>query len=91
MDWLSRLDRRLFDNKPVVVLSTSPGKGGGKRALKITETFLGYFAGNIIGTFSLSSFNSNFDEGIENEGLLQELHELLYKLESFETIENIVA
>lgn len=80
MDWISRLDRKLFHGKPVLLLSTSPGKSGGRRGLKILELFMGYFAGSVAGTFSLPNFNENFDavsNQIEDEIKNSELIKLL--------------
>ena len=80
MDWISRLERQVFNGKPVLLLSTSPGKSGGKRGLKILELFIGYFAGNVAGTFGLPMFNDNFDTGnnqIKDETKRNELIELL--------------
>ena len=87
MDWLSRLDRSFFDNKPILLLSTSPGRGGGRRAIQNLEIFLGYFTGNVIGTFSLPSFSTNFNNGITDDSLLNELKELVNKLELNELLE----
>ena len=85
MDWLSRLDRKLFHGKPILLLSTSPGKSGGSRGLKILELFIGYFAGSVAGTFSLPNFNENFDtvsNQIKDKTKNTELTELL---EAFDT------
>ncbi len=85
MDWLSRIDRKFFDDKPILLLSSSPGKGGGKRAIQNLETLLGYFAGNVIGKFSLPSFNKNFNTTeniLTNNELSEELKNLVEALEN---------
>ncbi len=84
IDWLSRIDRKFFEGKPVLLLSTSPGKGGGKRALANLETLVGYFDADIVGRFAFPSFNENFDSEqnkVTNDELLVELKTKLEILE----------
>ena len=63
LDWLSRVDRNFLDNTKVLLMSTSPGKGGGRSSLGIIEKMFTYFGAEILATFSMPSFNSNFDSG----------------------------
>lgn len=63
LDWLSRYNRNFLEDKKVIILSTSPGKGGGNSALKITEKTLPYFKANVIATLSIGSFYDNFKDG----------------------------
>ncbi|MFS4455642.1 NADPH-dependent FMN reductase [Maribacter sp. 2304DJ31-5] len=67
IDWLSRMERKFIEGKKVLLMSTSPGKRGGKSALEITEKMLSRFGATITGTFSLSAFYDNFDV---NKGIL---------------------
>ncbi|MFP9113219.1 NADPH-dependent FMN reductase [Flavobacterium sp. RHBU_3] len=60
-DWASRQKKLVFDNKPMLLMSTSPGKMGGKNALEAAQISLKWYGGNIKATFSLPSFNENFD------------------------------
>ncbi len=60
-DWASRQDKVVFGNTPMLLLSTSPGRGGGKNAIEAAKISLPKYGGNIITTFSLPSFNENFD------------------------------
>jgi NAD(P)H-dependent FMN reductase len=60
-DWASRQKKLVFDNKPVLLLSTSPGKHGGANALQAAQISLKWYGGDIRATFSLPSFNENFD------------------------------
>lgn len=65
-DWMSRIEAKLFQGKKMLLLATSPGGRGASSALAIaTERFPRHDA-NILATFSLPSFNDNFDyeEGI---------------------------
>ncbi len=53
LDWVSRRGEdeqspcEVFSNKPVWVISTSPGKGGGARAQKFLATQLEYLGANV--------------------------------------------
>lgn len=60
-DWLSRLDIKFLDGKKVLLMSASPGKRGGLSSLELTKKSLPRFGAEIISTFSLPSFNGNFD------------------------------
>lgn len=44
-------------------MSTSPGGRGGVSSLEATEKILPKFKGEIVSTFSLSSFPENFSDG----------------------------
>ena len=60
-DWASRQKKLVYDNKPLLLMSTSPGKHGGKNALEASKISLAWYGGNIRATFSLPSFAENFD------------------------------
>ena len=36
-DWMSRIGRNVYRDKPIVMLATSPGPGGGNTVLKLAE------------------------------------------------------
>lgn len=61
IDWLSRLERTFIAEKKVFLLSTSPGKRGGIGAHKVANAILSRFGAKVIASFSLPSFNDNFD------------------------------
>jgi len=71
IDWLSRLERNFLEDTKILLMSTSGGKRGGIGSLEVTEKLLPRFGAEIILTFSLPSFNDNFDskEGISNNDL----------------------
>lgn len=58
LDWISRCDDNyhVFENKPVLLLGTSPSPDGAKRSLSHAETIISTLAGNITHTFSLPLF-----------------------------------
>ena len=63
IDWLSRREKNIFDRKPVFLMSTSPGGGGGATNLKYLIHSLPFQGASVAATFSLPSFHDNFKEG----------------------------
>lgn len=61
IDWISRIDQQFFGTKPVVLMSTSPGKTGGASHLQILKDFIPKWGGTVSGLYSLGSFNDKFD------------------------------
>lgn len=73
-DWVSRYNNRLFQQKPLLLLATSPGPRGGMGVLEIAKDRFPRHDAQLIGTFSLPSFNDNFQDGkISNPELDYEL------------------
>ena len=74
-DWMSRIDGKLWSEKPMLLLATSPGARGGATVLEIAKGRFPYMGGNIVADLSFPSFNDNFKEGVvvdDNlKGLLQ--------------------
>ncbi len=71
IDWLSRHDRNVFGNKPVMLLSTSPGPSGGQYVTEHVKNLLPFLGANIISTFSLGEFYKNFQNGMVTENKSQ--------------------
>ena len=77
-DWMSRIDGKLWSDKPMLLMATSPGGRGGASVLDIAKGRFPYMGGNIVATFSLPSFNQNFsDSGIKDEALQTSLSEAI--------------
>ncbi len=70
-DWTSRIDGKVFQEKPILLLSASPGSRGGANAMGIALKFWPFSGGHITAHFSLPSFYQNFDdaEGITDSQL----------------------
>lgn len=69
-DWMSRIDGKLWSEKPMLLMATSPGARGGASVLDIAKGRFPYMGGNIVSDFSLPSFFDHFSEGkITNEDL----------------------
>jgi len=60
-DWCSRIDQKIFQNKPVVLLSTSPGPGGAASVLATAVNSAPYFNGELKASLSIPRFHQNFD------------------------------
>jgi len=57
IDWLSRIDQNIFNDKPTVLLSTSPGVNGGGTNLKHLAELLPHWGTKVIGILSIGRFN----------------------------------
>ncbi|MCK0127494.1 NAD(P)H-dependent oxidoreductase [Erythrobacter sp. F6033] len=62
-DWCSRVGRNVWQDKPMVLLATSPGGRGGKGVLEFATGHMPRFGGNLVGYLSVPSFGENFDTG----------------------------
>jgi chromate reductase len=61
-DWCSRIDQKVFQNKPMVLLATSPGAGGANNVLQAAIGSAPYFAGDVKASVSVPSFFESFDK-----------------------------
>lgn len=83
-DWCSRIEKEVFQNKPMLLMATSPGARGGKSVLEIAENNLPRYGANIVDVFSLPSFNDNFElesNSISNKELDTELKQKIKKIQ----------
>ena len=82
-DWISRIDGNTFQGKQMLLLATSPGPRGGSTVLEIAKNRFPFQGGIVKGSFSLPSFNDNFDakKGITNEELKNQLLEIVNSIE----------
>lgn len=60
-DWTSRIDMKIYQGKPVVLLSTSPGARGGQSVLAAALAGFPYFGADVRGSLSVPRFHQNFD------------------------------
>ena len=83
LDWTSRINAKTFQEKPMLLLATSPGARGGSSVLDIATKRFPFQGGIVKGSFSLPSFNENFDaeKGITNEELKNQLLEIVNSIE----------
>jgi NAD(P)H-dependent FMN reductase len=81
-DWLSIINGKVWREKPMLLLATSPGERGGATVLEIAKGRFPYNGGNIIGSLSVPSFQENFKDGeIVNSEIKTEVKKLVNKLE----------
>lgn len=79
-DWCSRIGSKVFQEKPMLLMATSPGARGGASVLEIAKSAFPRYGAIIKNTFSLPSFNDNFnlEKGvISNEELDNQLKEIV--------------
>ena len=84
-DWTSRIDQKLFQNKPMVLLATSPGPGGASSVLAAAQGSAPYFAGEVKAALSIPNFYDNFDpkqKVLTNTDLLKQLTQAVTQLKS---------
>ncbi|MCW4451055.1 NAD(P)H-dependent oxidoreductase [Kaistella sp. BT6-1-3] len=79
-DWVSRIkDRKHFGDKPIFLMATAPGNGGGKNVIEVFLKRAPFSGANVIAYFSLPNFKERFEEGqgITDEEKKAEFHEKL--------------
>lgn len=83
-DWSSRINAKIFQNKPMFLMATSTGGYGGGNVLNVATTFFPNFGADIREVFSLPNFeeNFNFTNGITHPEKLKEFNE---KTKSFKS------
>lgn len=75
-DWASRINQKVFQSKPMLLLATSPGPGGAASVLAAAVGSAPYFAGDVKASLSIPSFFENFD--LENNTVTN--HDIRQKL-----------
>lgn len=60
-DWCSRLGREVWQDKPMLLTSTSSGPGGAGRVLALAQEAFPHFGGTVRASFSLPNYDEKFD------------------------------
>ena len=60
-DWCTRINGKVFQEKPLLLLATSPGARGGASVLEIAKNAFPRYGALVKAVFSLPSFDENFD------------------------------
>ena len=83
LDWTSRINMKTFQEKPMLLLATSPGPRGGSSVLEIAKGRFPFQGGVVKGSFSLPSFFDNFNSvnGIINPDLKDQLTNIISSIE----------
>ncbi len=82
-DWCSRIEPKVFQNKPMVLLATSPGAGGAASVLSTAVQSAPYFNGVVKASLSIPSFYDNFDtekQALKHEELNEQLKDAISHL-----------
>ncbi len=86
-DWTSRIDRKVYQDKPAVLLATSPGSGGASRVLQAAKESAPFFGMDVQADLSIPRFYENFDmeyDLVNNSEIHDQLKLALTKLNSIE-------
>jgi NAD(P)H-dependent FMN reductase len=80
-DWLTRINNKFLQDKKLLLLSTSPGARGGISVLTAALDRLPRHGGEVLASFSLPNFETNFDadKGIFNLEYKTTFNELVEK------------
>lgn len=83
LDWTSRINAKTFQEKPMLLVATSPGARGGSSVLEIAKNRFPFQGGIIKGSFTLPTFYENFDvvNGIINQDLKNQLLGIINTIE----------
>lgn len=60
-DWMSRIDIKIYQGKPIVMLAASPGPGGAQRVLTLATESAEHFGAELQASLSIPRFYDNFD------------------------------
>jgi len=83
IDWTSRINRSLWQQKPLFLLSTSPGSRGAHHIMNYALEHMPYMGANIVANYSLPYFRQAFSDG---EGIVDAEAKLRFdtQLQAFE-------
>lgn len=96
-DWLTRINRNVWQNKPMFLLAAAPGSRGARKVLEAAVIDMERKGGDIVAVFSLPSIWDNFNEAdgltdqtlkIDFEGQLSRFEKALFNNVSAAHIEN---
>ncbi|PCE63917.1 NADPH-dependent FMN reductase [Sediminicola luteus] len=71
MDWVSRIDMKIWKEKPMLLMATSPGGRGGATVLATAAQSFPHLGAQVVAQFALPSFGQNFTENGLADGELQ--------------------
>ena len=81
-DWTSRIEQKLWSDKPMLLMATSPGARGGATVLATADATFPRMGADLRSTFSLPSFYDNFtaEKGITEPELTEKLSDAVKML-----------
>ena len=83
-DWVSRIEQKVWADKAMLLLSTSPGGRGGASVMEAAKATFPRMGADLRATFSLASFYDHFspESGITNPESERELNEAVARMTS---------
>ncbi|GAB5379651.1 MAG: NAD(P)H-dependent oxidoreductase [Aliiglaciecola sp.] len=84
-DWATRINMKVYQGKPIIMLSTSPGPGGATSVLSLACESAHFFDGQVKASLSIPSFYDNFDQDkgeLTNPELISKLKTALAAVEA---------
>ena len=72
-DWASRIEKAVFQGKPMMAMATSPGGRGGANVLELVQRSVSRFGADLRATLSVPRFAESFD--IEAKALVKAEHQ----------------
>ena len=82
IDWLSRMEGKTFQDKPVLLMAATPGGRGGQSVLGHLSAIIPFWGAKLVGPFSLPVFQENYNGDSVNEPFDSELKSKVQELES---------
>jgi len=82
-DWASRIEQKVYQDKPVVFLATSPGAGGGSSVLNTAKASVAFFGIDLQDAVSVPNFYDVFDADrgvISDPAIAKQLQNTMDKL-----------
>lgn len=82
-DWASRIQMKVFQDKPMVIMSTSLGPNGGQNVLKSALDSAPHFGADVKGHFKVGPFGKVFEDGrLSDTELAKQLRSALSALKT---------
>jgi chromate reductase len=75
LDWLSRLDRKTFGDKPVLFMSASPGGRAGQSVRENLSKLMPRWGADILVNYGMGNFNQKVEDGVWTKEAEMELLE----------------
>ena len=83
LDWLSRVNMKIWREKSMLLMATSLGDRGGATVLQSAAAYFPFMGASITDTFSLPSFNDNFKNNqINDKKLKEDIHSKAIKFQA---------
>ena len=60
-DWASRINKRVYQGKPTVMLATAPGPGGGRNVLEAAVRSGRFYGNDVLASLAIPRFHDSFD------------------------------